>query len=149
NELTPTPEPFAFAIMLGWGTAAAALAMTVAILISDGLRRASPEKLIFNIGQYGLLIALSGGLYEILGGGRPFTARQLPAFRAAALGFFVRNLVLVGGGSPLAYGRNFVADRREALRVEARPYAMVFGMAPIMYGVAEQGVSLLPLLLLP
>src|SRR4029453_18443547 len=113
NELTPTPETFAFAILLGWGTAAAALAMTVAILISDGLRRAPPEKLIFNIGQYGLLIAVSGGLYEILGGGRPFTARQLPALTAGAPVFFVGNLVLVGGVTTLAYGRNFVADLRE------------------------------------
>jgi signal transduction histidine kinase len=149
NELITTAETFAFAILLGWGTAAAALAMTVAVIVSDGLRRASPEKLIFNIGQYGLLIAVSGGIYEILGGGRPFTARQLPAFTAAALVFFVGNLVLVGGVTTLAYGRNFLADLREALRVEARPYAMVFGMAPIMYVVAEQEVSLLPLLLLP
>jgi signal transduction histidine kinase len=149
NELITTAETFAFAILLGWGSAAAALALTVAVLISDGLRRAAPEKVIFNIGQYGLLIAVSGGIYEILGGGRPFTARQLPAFTAAALVFFVGNLALVGGVTALAYGRHFVADLREALRVEARPYAMVFGMAPIMYVVAEQEVSLLPLLLLP
>jgi signal transduction histidine kinase len=149
NELITTGETFAFAILLGWGSAAAAFALTVAMLVSDGLRRSAPEKVIFNIGQYGLLMAVSGGIYETLGGGHPFTARQLPAFTAAALVFFVGNLVLVGGVTTLAYGRNFVADLREALRVEARPYAMVFGMAPIMYVVAEQEVSLLPLLLLP
>ena len=63
--------------------------------------------------------------------------------------FFVGNLLLVGGVTTLAYGRDFVADLKDALRVEARPYAMVFGMAPIMYVVAEEEVSLLPLLLLP
>jgi signal transduction histidine kinase len=149
NELITTGETFAFAILLGWGSAAAAFALTMAMLISDGLRRAAPEKVIFNIGQYGLLMAVSGGVYEVLGGGRPFTARQLPAFVAAAAVFFLGNLLLVGGVTTLAYGRDFVADLKDALRVEARPYAMAFGMAPIMYVVAEQEVSLLPLLLLP
>jgi signal transduction histidine kinase len=55
----------------------------------------------------------------------------------------------VGGVTTLAYGRDFVADLKDELRVEARPYAMVFGMAPIMLVVAEQEVRLLPLVLLP
>ena len=149
NELITTGETFAFAILLGWGSAAAAFALTVAMLVSDGLRRAAPEKVIFNIGQYGLLMAVSGEVYEVLGGGRPFTVRQLPAFVVAAAVFFLGNLLLVGGVTTLAYGRDFIADLKDALRVEARPYAMAFGMAPIMYVVAEQEVSLLPLLLLP
>ena len=149
NEVITTAETFAFAILLGWGSAAAAFAMTVALLISDVLRRADPERVIFNIGQYGLLITVSGGVYEVLGAGRPFTAEQLPAFVAAATVFFLGNLALVGGVTTLAYGRDFVADLKDELRVEARPYAMVFGMAPIMLVVAEQEVRLLPLLLLP
>jgi hypothetical protein len=136
NEVITTAETFAFAILLGWGSAAAAFAMTVALLISDVLRRADPERVIFNIGQYGLLITVSGGVYEVLGAGRPFTAEQLPAFVAAATVFFLGNLALVGGVTTLAYGRNFVADLKDELRVEARPYAMVFGMAPIMLVVA-------------
>ena len=149
NEVITTAETFAFAILLGWGSAAAAFAMTVALLISDVLRRADPERVIFNIGQYGLLITVSGGVYEVLGAGHPFTAEQLPAFVAAATVFFLGNLALVGGVTTLAYGRDFVADLKDELRVEARPYAMVFGMAPIMLVVAEQEVRLLPLVLLP
>jgi signal transduction histidine kinase len=149
NEVITTAETFAFAILLGWGPAAAAFAMTVALLVSDILRRADPEKVIFNIGQYGLLIAVSGGVYEALGADRPFTAEQLPAFVAAAAVFFLGNLLLVGGVTTLAYGRDFVADLKDELRVEARPYAMVFGMAPIMLVVAQHEVRLLPLLLLP
>jgi signal transduction histidine kinase len=151
TQLATTAETFAFAILLGWGTAGAAFALVVGLLVSDLLRRAAPEKVIFNVGQYGLLITVAGGVYELLGGGGggTFTARQLPAFAAAALVFFVGNLVLVGVVTSLAYGRDFVADLRDALRVEARPYAMVFGMAPIIVLVAEYEVSLLPLLLLP
>jgi signal transduction histidine kinase len=149
SQTATTAETFAFAILLGWGTAAAAFAMTLALLVTEVLRRAAPEKILFNIGQYGLLMALAGGIYELLGGGRPFSARQLPAFAAAALVFFVGNLVLVGGVTALANGRHFAADLKESLRVEALPYGMVFGLAPIMVVVALNEVSLLPLLVLP
>jgi len=149
SQLATTAETFAFAILLGWGTAPATVALVSGVVIADVLRRRAPEKVLFNAGQYALLMAVAGGVYEVLGGDRPFTARQLPAFGAAALVFFVGNLVLVGLVTMLAYGRDFVADLKECLRVEARPYTMVFGMAPIMLVVAEHEVSLLPLLLLP
>jgi signal transduction histidine kinase len=149
SRLATTAETFAFAILLGWGTAPAAFALVLGAVVADGLRRRAPEKLLFNAGQYGLLMAVAGGVYEALGDGRPFTAGRLPAFAVAALVFFVGNLVLVGVVTSLAYGRDFVTDLKESLRVEARPYAMVFGMAPIMLVVAQNEVSLLPLLLLP
>jgi signal transduction histidine kinase len=74
---------------------------------------------------------------------------DIPAFAVAALLFFVGNLVLVGVVTTLAHRRNFTADLKESLRVEAWPYTMVFAMAPIMLTVAEQNVVLLPLVLLP
>jgi signal transduction histidine kinase len=144
-----TAEAFAFAILLGWGITAAVVAVVLAVLVSDLLRRAAPEKLVFNVGQYSLLMAMAGGVYELLGGDRPFTAVDLPAFAAAALVFFVGNLVLVGVVTTLAHGRDFVADLKEVVRAEAWPYTMVFAMAPIMLAVAEQSLALLPLVLLP
>jgi signal transduction histidine kinase len=149
TELATTAETFAFAILLGWGTVPAAFALMLGLLIADALRRTAPEKVLFNLGQYSLVMVVAGGLYELLGGARPFTVRQLPAFVVASLVFFVLNLVLVGGVTALAYGRDFAADLKDALRVEARPYAMAFGMAPIMLVVAQAQVALLPLLLLP
>jgi signal transduction histidine kinase len=149
TQQATTAEAFAFAILLGWGTPAAALALALAVLVSDVLRRAAPEKIVFNVGQYTLLMAVAGGVYELLGGGRPFTAQDLPAFAAAALVYFLSNLVLVGVVTTLAHGRDFVADVRESLRAEAWPYAMVFGLAPIMLALAEQSIALFPLLLLP
>ena len=142
-------EAFAFAILLGWGTAAATLALAVAVLVSEVLRRAAPEKVLFNVSQYGLLMAVAGGVYELLGGDRPFGAQDVPAFAVAALLFFVGNLVLVGVVTTLAHGRDFVADLKESLRAEAWPYTMVFAMAPIMVVVAEESIGLLPLVLLP
>jgi signal transduction histidine kinase len=144
-----TAETFAFAILLGWGTRAAVFALVLGVLVADLLRRAAPEKVLFNIGQYVLVMALAGGLYGALGGGRPFTATQLPAFAAAALVFFLGNLVLVTVVTTLAYGRNLVSDLKDCLRVEALPFGMVFGMAPVVLVVAQAEVALLPLLLLP
>ena len=72
-----TAEAFAFAILLGWGTEAATLALALAVLVSDLLRRAAPEKVLFNVGQYSLLMAVAGGVYEVLGGDRPFGDRQI------------------------------------------------------------------------
>jgi signal transduction histidine kinase len=144
-----TAEAFAFAILLGWGTTPAVIAMALAVLVSDVLRRAAPEKIVFNVGQYALLMAIAGGVYELLGGDRPFGADDLPAFAVAALVYFFGNLVLVGLVTTLAHGRSFVADLKECLRAEAWPYTMVFAMAPIMLVVAEQSMALLPLVLLP
>jgi signal transduction histidine kinase len=144
-----TAEAFAFAILLGRGTTAAVVALAAAVLVSEMLRRAAPEKLVFNVGQYSLLMAVAGGVYELLGGDRPFGADDLPAFAVAALVFFIGNLVLVGVVTTLAHGRNFAADFKECLRAEAWPYTMVFAMAPILLTVAEQSIVLLPLVLLP
>jgi signal transduction histidine kinase len=149
TQAVTTAEAFAFAILLGWGTTPAVIAMALAVLVSDVLRRAAPEKIVFNVGQYALLMAVAGGVYEILSGDRPFGADDLPAFAAAALVYFFGNLVLVGLVTSLAHGRSFAVDLKECLRAEAWPYTMVFAMAPIMLSVAEQSVGLLPLVLLP
>jgi signal transduction histidine kinase len=149
TQALTTAEAFAFAILLGWGTTAAVYALGLAVLVSEVLRRAAPEKIVFNVGQSTLLMGLAGGVYELLGGDRPFTVRQLPAFGAAALVYFLGNLVLVGLVTTLAHGRSFRADVKECLRAEAWPYTMVFALAPIMLAVAEQSAGLLPLVLLP
>jgi signal transduction histidine kinase len=149
TQQATTAEAFAFAILLGWGTTAAVLSLALAGLVSDLLRRAAPEKILFNIGQYSLLMAVAGSAYEVLGGDRPFTAQDIPAFAVAALVYFVGNQALVGGVTTLAHGRNFVADLRECLRAEAWPYLMVFAMAPVLLVVAQESIGLLPLLLLP
>ena len=53
-------------------------------------------------------------------------------FYEATYGRLLRLLVLVTGVTSLANGRDFVTDLKDFLRVEARPFAMAFGMAPIL-----------------
>ena len=59
-----TAEAFAFAILLGLGTTPAVVALALAVLVSELLRRAGPEKLVFNVGQYSLLMAVAGGVWN-------------------------------------------------------------------------------------
>ena len=110
TQQATTAEAFAFAILLGWGTTAAVFALALAVIVSEVLRRAAPEKILFNVGQYALLMGVAGGVYELLGGDRPLTALDVPAFAVAALVYFVGNIVLVGVVTTLAHGRDFVAD---------------------------------------
>jgi signal transduction histidine kinase len=149
TSVSTTADAFAFAILLGWGTTPAALALVTGLIVGDLLRRVAVERLLFNAGLYGLLMAMAGGVYEVLGGDRPFTAWELPALAGAALVFFLGNLVLLGVVMALAYGRDFRAELTEGLRVKAWPYLLVFGMAPVLLIVANYSVGLVPLLLLP
>jgi signal transduction histidine kinase len=158
--LLPVPRPatsqsvtladaFAFAVLLGWGVTAAVLTLTVASVASDLARRRGLEKLLFNAGQYALIMAASGGVYELAGGGRPFSARYLPALAAAGLVYFLANEVLVGVVTTLIHGSPFLTGVMEALRTDALPSAMLLGLAPILLLIADESVALLPLLLIP
>jgi signal transduction histidine kinase len=149
TQVATTAEAFAFAILLGQGRAAATFALVLGLLVADVLRRAGLERTLFNVGQYSLLMATAGGVYELLADGGSFGVQQLPALAVAAAVFFLGNLVLVGVVTTFAYGRDFAKDLKESLRIEARPYAMVFGMAPILLVVAQSNIGLLPLVLLP
>jgi signal transduction histidine kinase len=149
TSVSTTADAFAFAILLGWGVTAAAFALVVGLVVGDLLRRVAVERLLFNAGQYGLLMVVAGGVYEALGGARPFTAWDLPALAAAALVFFLGNLLLLGVVMALAYGKDLRADLREGVRVKAWPYLLVFGMAPVLLIIAQYSAALVPLLMLP
>jgi signal transduction histidine kinase len=149
TQVATTAEAFAFAILFSQGRTAATFALVLGLLVADVLRRAGLERTLFNVGQYSLLMAAAGSVYGLLGGGGAFGPRDLPAFAVAAAVFFLGNLVLVGVVTTFAYGRNFAKDLKECLRIEVRPYTMVFGMAPISLVVAQYSIGLLPLLLLP
>jgi signal transduction histidine kinase len=142
-------EAFAFAILLGWGVTAAVVTLTAASIAADLARRRGLEKLLFNAGQYALIMAASGAAYELAGGGRPFSARYLPALAAAGLVYYLANEALVGVVTTLIHGSPFLAGVLETLRTDALPSAMLLGLAPILLLVAVESIALLPLLLGP
>jgi signal transduction histidine kinase len=158
--LLPVPRPkafeyitladgFAFALLLGWGVTPAALALVLGSVLSDLTRRRRPTKLLFNTGQYALMILAAGGTYELAGGGQPFTVRHLPALAAAALAYHLANQALIGGIAKLAYDAPFVDELLASLRTEGPPWAMQVALAPILMLVAQVSPGFLPLLLVP
>jgi signal transduction histidine kinase len=149
SQYVTLADAFAFAVLLGWGVTAAVLSLTAASIASDLARRRGLEKLLFNAGQYALIMAASGGVYELVGGGRPFSARYLPALAAAGLVYYLANEALVGVVTTLVHGSPFLAGVLEALRTDALPSAMLLGLAPILLLVAVESIALLPLLLIP
>ena len=144
-----TADAFAFALLLGWGVAAATVVVTVGSAVSDLLHRRAPLKVLFNSGQYAIVMAAAGGIYALAGGGRPFSSRFIPAYAVAAFVYFLGNLVLFGVVIMLAYGTRFVPELRKSLRTETVPSAIVFGTAPILVIMADHDLGLLPLALLP
>jgi signal transduction histidine kinase len=145
-----TADAFAFAMLLGWGAPAAALSFTAGSVLADLVYRKSPMRILFNAGQFCLIMAAAGGAYEVVAAGaNPFTSRGLVALVVAALVFYVLNLVLFGAVTTLAYGYGFRAGVVESLRTDALPSAMLFGLAPILLLVAQQNIALFPLLLIP
>jgi signal transduction histidine kinase len=149
SQYVTLADAFALAVLLGWGVTAAVVTLTVASVASDLVRRRGLEKLLFNAGQYALIMAAAGGVYELAGGGRPFSARYLPALAAAGLVYYLANETLVGVVTTLVHGSPFLAGVLEALRTDALPSAMLLGLAPILLLVAQVSPALLPLLLIP
>src|SRR6266508_2789351 len=140
---------FGFALLLGWGVAASVLAFGIASAVSDLVQRKPLKKVLFNVAQYSLSLAAADLLYQFLGGGRPFSTGQVPAFVAAMVVFFVLNDLLVCITVALASGTSFASVIREDLVFKAWTSGMLLAMAPVALIVAERSAVLIPLLLLP
>jgi len=149
TESITVSSTFGFALLLGWGVAASMLAFGIASAVSDLVQHKPLRKVLFNVAQYSLSLAAADLLYEVLGGGRPFSAGQVPAFMAAMLVFFVLNNLLVRITVALASGTSFVAGIQEDLAFKAWTSGMLLAMAPVALIVAEYSTVLIPLLLLP
>jgi two-component system, OmpR family, sensor kinase len=148
KEIT-TSTTFAWALLLGWGMAPAALALAVASVVADALHRRAIKKVAFNAAQYTLALGAAGSVFELLGGGPPFTVGQVPAFAAGALVYFVVNWTLVEIVATFAQGARISWRPLAGIRVEILPEAILAAMAPIVAVLAQQSVVLVLLLPLP
>jgi signal transduction histidine kinase len=140
---------FGFAIFLGWGVAASMLVFGIACAVSDLGQRKPLKKVLFNVAQYSLSLAATDIVYGVLGGGRPFSADELPAFLVAITVFFVANDLLVFITIALACGTSLIAGLREDLAFKIWASGMPLAMAPVALVVANFSSVLIPLLLLP
>jgi K+-sensing histidine kinase KdpD len=149
TESITVSSTFGFALLLGWGVASSMLAFGIASAVSDLAQRKPLRKVLFNVAQYSLSLAAAELLHQFLGGGRPFSAGQVPAFIAAMFVFFVLNNLLVRITVALASGTPFATGIGEDLAFKAWTSGMLIAMAPVTLIVAEYSAVLIPLLLLP
>jgi K+-sensing histidine kinase KdpD len=149
SESVTVSSTFGFALLLGWGVAASMLALGIASAVADLAQRKPLRKVLFNVAQYSLSLAAAELLYQLLGGGRPFSAGQVPASIAAMFVFFVLNNLLVRITVALASGTPFATGIGEDLAFKAWTSGMLIAMAPVTLIVAEYSAVLIPLLLLP
>ena len=99
GEIT-TSTCFAVAAMLAAGPLAALIALAITNLIADGIRRKSPKKIAFNIGQYAITVAASGAVLQLTTGlprvaGPHLLPTDLFGVLLCAMAFFVVNTALV------------------------------------------------------
>src|SRR6201996_3806265 len=85
GEVT-TSTCFAVAAMLAAGPLAALIALAGTNLIADGLRRKPLKKILFNVGQYSITVAVSGAVLQLTTGlPRATSPHLVPADLAGVL----------------------------------------------------------------
>jgi signal transduction histidine kinase len=163
RDSTTMSQPFAFALVLGWGTPAGVVALGACSALADLLGGKAARKVLFNSAQLATALGVAGALYGLAGGdpgapgdhpgGPPAPAGpaqvSLPAFAAAALGFFVVNNLLVEAVLVLAGGTPALDRARQGVGLRAWVAAMLLGVAPVVTVVAQTSLGLVPILGLP
>jgi signal transduction histidine kinase len=148
KQITAT-NTFAFALVLVAGTALAVLVLAAASAVADLLQRKAAIKVVFNLAQWAIALALGGATYTALGGSRSVSAASLPAMAVAGAVFLLVNGALVSIVVSLADGASLRRGLVEDLRVEVGSSAMLLALAPVAVVAAERTALLVPALLLP
>lgn len=148
KQITAT-NTFAFALVLVAGTGLAVLVLAAASAIADLVQRKPPIKVIFNLGQWAIALALGGVTYTALGEGGTVTVANLPAMIVGGTVFLLVNTALVSVVVSLADGVSLLRGLVEDLRVEIGSSAMLLVLAPVAVVAAERTPLLVPGLLLP
>jgi GGDEF domain-containing protein len=154
GELTISTS-FAFAMLLTQGTPAAVLAFASASAVAELVRRKPAFRLLFNVAQYALSLTAAGAVVALLHGDVGMLAET-----RLSLGFY-GTLILAGAAYFLVNntlsGVAIALDRGVPVRAyvlgdfgfQLATASVQLGLAPIVAVLAERGLVLLPLLLLP
>jgi diguanylate cyclase (GGDEF)-like protein len=153
GEIT-TSTCFAVAAMLAAGPLAALIALAITNLIADGMRRKSPKKIAFNIGQYAITVAASGAVLQLTTGlPRIAEPHLLPTdlfgVLLAALAFFVANTALVATVIALAQRTSVFKYLAQDLFFQAATAGLLLGLAPVVVLAADFALPAIALLFLP
>ena len=128
---------------------------TAAVLLLDVRMRREPRKIIFNIAQYAITLAVGRAAFCLLtgvpylGGYRAFEPDLLLATLAAGLLFFIVNHSLVAGVIAQVTGQPFRAVMREDLDFVFATTLVLVSLGPLAAYVVEASLLMLPLLFMP
>jgi diguanylate cyclase (GGDEF)-like protein len=155
NEGVSLSWAFLFAAMLLWGLAGALLALAVAVAVAGPLLRRPAHVVVFNLAQWSLTYSAAWWLLDRMGWqvlvGRPegFAVADLPVVLAAAVLWFVVNLVLVGVAIGLLERRAVIGAIIDDLGYDASTTWAVLALAPVIVVLLERDWRFLPFLLVP
>ena len=153
EEIT-TSITFSFALVLSFGVAAGVLAQAIASILGDTVRRKSPSRVLFNIGQYTLALCAAGGLLHLLdaegvAGIRNFGLYDFISVVLAAVTFFLVNATLTNIAVALSQDQPILKNLGLDLRFQGFIDAILLGLSPIVVVAAHTNLLLVPLLTLP
>jgi signal transduction histidine kinase len=148
--IVSTAFPFALAILLGWGAYPATVALALGTVLGAVRLRQPPRRLLFNLGQQTLTIAVAGLVYSLLGPGRPFdfTAKQLFGFALAGVASAAVNISLVCGVIAIEQRRPVAAVIRSRGRFDAWVSPIELSMSLVALLIAQHVPWLLVLFVL-
>ena len=151
GEITPG-WAFAFALLLLGSPTGAMACMATATLLSDAIGRKSIEKVVFNVAQVTLSLALGALVLAGFGLTGPMLANGHMSF-VSSLGMIVAGLVVLGTNSMLLFavmaisrGVSLMVPWREGWLTSVSADGALLAVAPIFVVAVEFSLLLLPLL---
>ncbi|HEV8598286.1 MAG TPA: hypothetical protein VGQ69_02910 [Gemmatimonadales bacterium] len=140
---------FIFPLLLGWGIGATMLALVLGTLISELAIRRSMLRMVFNVAQSSLALAVAGAAYRLVGGGFPFTVGDLLALGIALVAFGTINHGLVSIVVAIARSTPLMAELRSGARFMVGSVLIPFSLAPVVLITAQRSIVFVFLLCIP
>ena len=146
---------FAMALVLVGPLSLALLVQGVAVVADDVWKGRPARKIVFNLGQYLLTLAVARAVFSALsghsfaGGLTQLAPRDLAAALLAGLAFFVVNNGAVAIVVALDHGQSAVENLRTDIREQVLTSGILIGLAPVAAVAADFSLWMLPLLVLP
>ncbi len=155
NDGVPISTAFVFAAMYVWGFAPAILLQALAVIMGELMRRKTPWKLLFNVGQYVLSVTAAWAVMAIAGvhpsaaaARTEFTGGDVAWVVATWLAYHLVNLALVAGTSA-SDGHTWWESFSEDFWYYTFSTFAVLAVSPFIAEMALGAWPLIPLLLIP
>ena len=155
NDGVPISTAFVFATLYVWGFAPAILLQALAVIMGELMRRKSPWKLFFNVGQYVLSVTAAwvvmsiAGVHPTMSAARTeFTGGDVAWVVASWFAYHLVNLALVAG-TAASDGQTWWESFSDDFWYYTFSTFAVLAVSPFIAEMALGAWPLIPLLLIP